>query len=281
MAKNYPIATTEQTTNDVIVFDQDTEWSKSSSVLWRWSAPGGAGTSWYNLSDVRLRRTQAHGVVVLVAASGGRAAMLLRNSRKIVWQVSTPGDNPHAVERIPGGVIVTATTHPGRLRFYADSTHTAPFRTIALAKAHGVLWDPVRSSLWAIGDKRLVRYSVSGKGAKTKVNVHSQVALKGTGHDLQPVYGDPDALWFTDSYGVYRLNAEKGTHRLVDDTNHVKAYVSQPSGIRVRAKADYAGTRDWAGPTIDFFDAAGKKSFSRTRPGAEFYKARIWTPGFH
>jgi hypothetical protein len=280
MSKTFPIATTEQTTNDIIVFDQDGDWSSSSSVTWRWSPPAGSAV-WYNLSDVRLRDTKAYGKVVLVAASGGKTAMLRKDKKTVVWQVSTPQDNPHSIERIPGGVIVTASTKPGRLRFYADSTHTVPFKVISLAKAHGVLYDPERSALWAIGDKQLVRYSLSGEGSGTRISVHSRVSFKGTGHDLQPVYGDPDALWFTDSYGVYRLDATKNTYEQVDATNQVKAYISQPTGIRVRAKADNAGPRDWGGPTIDFFDADGEKAFSRTRPGAEFYKVRIWTPDYH
>jgi hypothetical protein len=281
MPTTYPIATTEQTTNDVIVFDQEGDWAEAASVVWRWSAPGGSGTPWYNLSDVRLRSTKAYGTVVLVAASGGRTAMLRKSTRQILWQVSTPEDNPHAIERLPGGVIVTASTKPGRLRFYADSTHTKPFRTVGLALAHGVLYDPARKALWAIGDKQLIRYSLSGKGAGTKLAVHSRVTFKGTGHDLQPVYGEPDALWFTDTYGAYRLDATTNTYEEVDGTHHVKAYISQPTGIRARAKADYAGPRDWGGPTIDFFDADGKKAFSRTRHGAEFYKVRLWTPDFH
>jgi hypothetical protein len=279
MSKTFPIATTEQTTNDIIVFDQDRDWSSSSSVTWRWSPPAGSA-AWYNLSDVRLRDTKAYGKVVLVAASGGKAAMLRKDKKTVVWQVSTPQDNPHAIERIPGGVIVTASTQPGRLRFYADSTHTVPFKVISLAKAHGVLYDPKRKALWAIGDKQLVRYTLSGEGSATRIAVHSRVSFQGTGHDLQPVYGDPDALWFTDSYGVYRLDAAKNTYEQVDAANQVKAYISQPSGIRIRAKADNAGPRDWGGPTIDFFDADGGKAFSRTRPGAEFYKVRIWTPDY-
>ncbi|MDX6430603.1 MAG: hypothetical protein QOE54_2969 [Streptosporangiaceae bacterium] len=277
---NYLVVTTEQTTNDIIVFDQDADWATAGAVKWRWSAPGGAGTVWDNLSDVRMRSTRAYGPVVLVAASGGWVGMLRRDTKKVVWH-AVPGGNPHAVERIAGGVIVVASSASGELRLYADSTHTEPFRTIALEMAHGVLYDPAHSCLWAIGHQQLVRYQVSGTGASTKLTVHSRTAFKGTGHDVQPVYGDPDGLWFTDSYGVYRLGIKANEYHEVDGTNGVKAYVSQPSGIRVRAKADNAGPRAWGGPTIDFFDAGGKKAFSRTRPGAEFYKARLWIPSFH
>ena len=106
------------------------------------------------------------------------------------------------------------------------------------------------------------------------------MSFKGTGHDLQPVYGDPDALWFTDSYGVYRLDAAKNTYEQVDGTNQVKAYISQPTGIRVPAPRRTTRARATGGPTIDFFDADGENAFSRTRPGAEFYKVRIWTPDY-
>ncbi|TKA06203.1 DUF6528 family protein [Actinacidiphila oryziradicis] len=147
---NYLGVTTEQTTNDIIVFDQDADWATAGAVKWRWSAPGGAGTVWDNLSDVRMRSTRAYGPVVLVAASGGWVGMLRRDSKKVVWH-AVPGGNPHAVERIAGGVIVVASSASGELRLYADSTHTEPFRTIALEMAHGVLYDPAHSCLWAIG----------------------------------------------------------------------------------------------------------------------------------
>ena len=48
--------------------------------------------------------------------------------------------------------IEQAGIHSGDLacvRFYADSTHTVPFKVISLAKAHGVLYDPERTALGA------------------------------------------------------------------------------------------------------------------------------------
>ncbi|MEC4018786.1 DUF6528 family protein, partial [Streptomyces sp. H27-D2] len=266
----YPIATVEQTTNDVIVFDQDLDWRTAASVKWRWSAAGGAGTAWHNLSDVRLRNTQAYGTVVLVCASGGRAAMLRLSTGRTVWQ-TLPGENPHAIERIPGGVLVVASSQPGRLRFYTDSTHIQPFLTMGLPGAHGALYDPVRTCLWVIGDEQLIRYTVTGSGAGTTLTVHSRARFAGLGHDVQPVFGDHGALWFTDSFGVYRLDIDTMEYEQADAGNGVKSYVSQPTGIRVLARADNAGPRAWGGPTIEFFDSSGRPAFTRTRPGAEFY----------
>ncbi|WP_240677461.1 DUF6528 family protein [Actinacidiphila soli] len=242
MPTTYPIATTEQTTNDVIVFDQEGDWADASSVVWRWSAPGGSGTPWYNLSDVRLRSTKAYGSVVLVAASGGRTAMLRKSTRQILWQVSTPEDNPHAIERLPGGVIVTASTKPGRLRFYADSTHTKPFRTVGLALAHGVLYDPARKALWAIGDKQLIRYSLSGKGAGTKLAVHSRVTFKGV---LRTEDGgvtwtetfrntDPKAFYdcvtfFDDKHGLAVSDPVDGKYRMLSTRDGGLSWAVLPS----------------------------------------------------
>ncbi|WP_329184131.1 DUF6528 family protein [Actinacidiphila glaucinigra] len=279
--KSHPIATADQSCNGVLVFDPEaTDWSGASAVTWRWSAPGGAGTSWQHLSDVRLRRTQAYGRVVLVAASGGRAAMVREDTGAIVWQTVTPADSPHAIERIPGGVIVVASGAPGRLRLYADTEQSTPFRTVPLPRARGVLYDPEHGALWAIGAGRLVRYTVSGRGAATTLTEHSAVRFEGEGRDLQPVYGEPGSLWFTDTYGVYRLDVATRRYRQVDGASGVSAYTSQPTGTRIRARSQAAGPRGWGGPTVEFLDADGTPEYARTRPGAEFATVRLWTPDF-
>lgn len=278
---SHPIATADQSTNGVLVFDPDAaDWSRGAAVTWRWSAPGGAGTSWQHLSDVRLRRTREYGRVVLVAASGGRAAMVREDTGAIVWQTITPADSPYAIERIPGGVIVVASGAPGRLRLYADAGRTAPFRTVPLPRARGVLYDPEHEALWAIGAGRLVRFALSGRGAATTLTEHSVVRFEGEGRDLQPVYGDPGSLWFTDTYGVYRLDVAGRRYRQVDGSGGVSAYTSQPGGTRIRARSEAAGPRGWGGPTIEFLDADGTPAYSRTRPGAEFATVRLWTPDF-
>lgn len=251
--KSHPIATADQSCNGVLVFDPEAaDWSGAAAVTWRWSAPGGAGTSWQHLSDVRLRRTQAYGRVVLVAASGGRAAMVREDTGAIVWQTVTPADSPHAIERIPGGVIVVASGAPGRLRLYADTEQSAPFRTVPLPRARGVLYDPE----------------------------HGAVRFEGEGRDLQPVYGEPGSLWFTDTYGVYRLDVATLRYRQVDGASGVSAYTSQPTGTRIRARSQAAGPRGWGGPTVEFLDADGTPEYARTRPGAEFATVRLWTPDF-
>lgn len=270
----FGVGAVEQVANDVIVFDQAKDWSKAEAVTWRWSAPGAA--PWVNLSDVRLRNTKLHDNVVLVTA-WGRAAMLSRHSERVLW-AATPGGNPHAIERLPGGVIVTASS-AGYLRLYRPPSTTA-FKKVPLPGAHGVLYDSKREVLWTVGDKRLVRYRITGSGTGTRLHKVATKAIRGLGHDLQPVYGDPDSLWFTDTYGVYRFDIPAKTFHEVDGANGVKSYVSQPSGLRARTRADHGGPRKWAGPTVDFFRASGDKAFSRTRRGAEFYKVRIWTPAF-
>ncbi|MFF3561735.1 DUF6528 family protein [Streptomyces sp. NPDC002574] len=278
---SHPIATAEQTGNDVLVFDPGAaDWSLDAAVAWRWKAPGGTGTSWQHLSDVRLRRTQAYGRVVLVTALGGRAAMVREDTGAIVWQTITPADTPRAIERIPGGVIAVASAAPGRLRLYTDTEQSGPFLTIPLSRAHGVLYDPERAALWAIGEERLVRYALSGRGPATMLTEHSVIHFEGQGVDLQPVYGEPGALWFTDTNGAYRLDAETRKYRQVDGADDVRAYLSQPTGTRIRARGQVFGPRAGGGPTVDFLDPDGSRAYSRTRPGAEFSAVRLWTPDF-
>ncbi|MDT3395848.1 DUF6528 family protein [Streptomyces sp. B1866] len=283
-ARNHYVVTTERVRNEILVLDQAEDWSTGAAVKWRWSAPraGEGGPRWGELADVRVRATQAYGTVVLVAMACGRAAMVRQATKRVVWQaLEPPGEPPLAVERLAGGVLVTACGGAGSLRLYAGASHTAPFRAVPLPGARGVLYDPRRTSLWALGDGRLLCYRVTGRGEATKLTATGTVELPDAGRDLQPVYGDEDALWLTGTSGVYRLDLATMTCREVDAGRGVASYVSQPSGIRVRVRAEGRPPHGWGSPTVDFLDGHGRPLFGRTRPGAVFTRARLWTPAFH
>ena len=55
----------------------------------------------------------------------------------------------------------------------------------------------------------------------------------------------------------------------------MKSHVKHSSGEVVSIRGDGTQPRDWANKTVRF-----SASPDRTRSGAQFYKARIWTPGF-
>ncbi|GLZ77129.1 hypothetical protein Afil01_19360 [Actinorhabdospora filicis] len=281
-AAAFSVAATEQVQNKVLMWDKDAAFTDA-NVQWSWT-PGAGG--WYNLSDIRFRNTAAFGEVALVAASGGNVGIVDKTTEQhqelndVLW-TGAPGGNPHAIERIPDiGAIVSASSE-GFLAVYgptaiSDPSTLARVQTVTLAGAHGVLWDPSLRHLWAVGDKTLRAYNVTGTYRNTRlVYANKSVALPGLGHDLQPDYTDPGKLLVTDTYGVYRIDTATLTRTTVVTEGSVKSWVRHASGEDVSVKADGVGSRTWGSPTVRLSVAADK-----TRSGAEFYKARIYTTAF-
>ncbi|MEJ3749868.1 DUF6528 family protein [Actinomycetes bacterium KLBMP 9797] len=285
-ATSYYVATTEQVKNKVLVFDKNKAFTDANV---HWSFSPGAGV-WGNLSDVKIRSTSAQGWIALVAASGGKAGIVDIASEKhtelndLKWS-ATPGGNPHAIERIPGNGSVVVASSAGYLTVYAPSSVSnlaslAKVQTINLAGAHGVLWDPTYQLLWAIGKGTLRGYAVEGTYRSTRLRHYGAAVSLGSsnlGHDLQPDYSNTQRLLCTATDGVYEISTTDGTFskKKISSETRVKSYVRHSSGEVLSVRGDNAGSRTWASPTVRFSQSA-----DRTRSGAEFYKARIWTPAF-
>jgi hypothetical protein len=156
----------------------------------------------------------------------------------------------------------------------------AKVQTISLAGAHGVLWDPTYSLLWAIGKGVIKGYTVEGSHRSTRLKHYGAAVSIGSdnlGHDLQPDYSNKYRMLATATHGVYEINTSGGSFsaRRISTETRVKAYVRHSSGEAVSIRADNTGARTWGSPTVRL-----SASPDRTRSGAEFYKARIWTPDF-
>ncbi|GAA4923554.1 hypothetical protein LX16_5288 [Stackebrandtia albiflava] len=280
---NFRVVVTEQVSNRIMVFDKDSAFTDAN--VYKTFSPGGGG--WSNLSDVRIRDTASFGVVGLAAASGGNVGIWNvtdekhQESNDLLWSAA-PGGNPHAAERIPDiGAIVTASSH-GYLTVYGPTAVSRPetlakVQTVSLPGAHGVLWDPTINRLWAIGDKTLRTYEVTGTYRNTRLRYTGQsITLPGLGHDLQPDYSDPGRLWITDTYGIYRVVKSTMQAPKYSSSRRVKSFVRHSSGEDFWVQADDTGSRTWGSPTVVF-----SQSDDRTRSGAEFYKARWYATSFH
>ncbi|MEE6258445.1 DUF6528 family protein [Plantactinospora sonchi] len=301
-ADDYYLATTEQVSNRVLVWNRNVAWTDA-NLHWQFT-PGTTSGAWQNLSDVRIRATAAFGTVALVTASGGRAAIIDVKSGQprattadILWQ-ATPGGNPHAIERIPDNGSIVVASSGGTLKLYSPTAISDPgtlalVQTISFPGAHGVLHDPTNGYVWAIGEGRLVSYKVNGTYRNTRLAATGTAISLGTytnsdgvvtpnlGHDLQPSYTDPNTLLITHTTGVFSVNTSSRTLTRISSTTRVKAYVNQtPGGERAWVRGDNTGSRTWGSPTVQFFDAAGTATEAKTRSGAEFYKVRNWTTAF-
>jgi len=285
VAANYYVATTEQTKNKVLVFPKNKAFSDA-NVHWSFSPGGGA---WSNLSDVKIRETAAQGWIALMAASGGKAGIVNIGSEKntelndVAWS-ATPGGNPHAIERVPGNGSVIVASSDGKLTLYAPSSvgslgSLAKVQTVDYPGAHGVLWDPTYELLWVVGKNRFSHYAVMGSKRNTRLKyaAHFSLGSGNLGHDLQPDYTNHQKMLITSTKGVYELLTDGGSFRTrkISSESRVKSYVKHSSGEVVSIHDDNTQPRDWANKTVRF-----SASPDRTRSGAQFYKARIWTTAF-
>lgn len=283
-AANYKVIVAEQKKNYAMVFPKNKAFTDGNAE----KIYKAAGTYWSNLSDVKVRSTASHGDVGLLAASGGSIGIWDINSNKVhsstdlLWE-ARPGGNPHAIERIPNVGAVVSASSDGFLTLWAPTDVNKP-RTLArvqeidLPGAHGVLWDPGLKWLWACGNKIVKAYKVTGSKRNTSLAwTGKSVTLPGLGHDLQPDYSNSGRMLVSDTYGVYSFVKGTQTKTKLHDTRSVKSYVKHSSGEYVWIKGQGGDvSHNWASPTIRFSASA-----DRTRSGAWFYKARIYTSAFN
>ncbi|MFE9656620.1 hypothetical protein [Micromonospora sp. NPDC006431] len=290
----YDVAVCEQYHNQIQIYPSGSAWS--SSTL-KWSFSPGTANGWSNLSDVKFRNTSAFGVVALVTASGGKVGIVNKTTEAaqelndLLWY-ATPGNNPHAIERIPNiGAIVVASSG-GYLYLYgptavSDPSTLALVQTISFPGAHGVWWDDVSGKLWAIGQDYARIYTVSGTYRSTRLSLSRSISIGAhLGHSLDASYADSNLMLATDGSKV--MTIDKTTYAVTQSypDNSVKSYSQHSSGERCWVQATgatyHGDNRNWVSPTVQFFDSAGARSFTRSLSyGAEFYKARLYNVAFH
>lgn len=290
----YDVAVCEQYHNEIQIYPSSSAWSTSTL---KWSFSPGTANGWSNVSDIKFRNTAAFGVVALVTASGGKVGIVDKTTTgtqklgDLLWY-ATPGNNPHAIERIPDiGAIVVASSG-GYLYLYgptaiSDPSTLALVQTISFPGAHGVWWDDVSGKLWAIGQDYARIYTVSGTYRNTRLSLSRSISI-GTnlGHSLDASYSDSNLMLATDTTKVMTIDKTTYAVTPIQSVRSVKSYSQHSSGERCWVQATgatyHGDTRNWVSPTVQFFDAAGTTSFTRSLSyGAEFYKARLYNVTFH
>ncbi|NUO55791.1 MAG: hypothetical protein HOV78_03965 [Hamadaea sp.] len=291
----YDVAVCEQYHNQIQIYPSNVPWSND-TVKWRFNP--GAADGWSNLCDVKFRNTAAFGEVALVTASAGRVAIVNRTTElvqelnDVLW-TARPNNSPHAIERIPdlGAIVVAASV--GYLYLYgptavSDPSTLALVQTISFAGAHGVWWDDIHERLWAIGRDYARVYTVSGTYRATRLTLERSVSIgpPHMGHSLDASYADSNLLLATDGKQVMTIDKTTYAVTQIYDDDMVKSYSQHSSGERFWVQATgttyHGDNRTWVSPYVQFFDAAGAKSFTRSLPyGAEFYKARLHSTSFH
>ncbi|GAA2425092.1 hypothetical protein GCM10010191_41640 [Actinomadura vinacea] len=258
----------------------------TASAKWKWKPSASNGFSdvanaWSLPSDVRVRKLKGKTYVIAADSKGFLGAVEYPSGKRLWATDAGAPSNPHATELLPNGNVAAAASTGGWIRVYAASKgrSASSYTQFNLKGGHGVLWDPARKVLWAIGDDHLVSLKVGGTASKPTLKQASKVALPSDGgHDLAPVHGDRDRLWITTNYGVYQYVKSKKnyttTYKYAADVNRpiVKAVGNNPSTKQVvltRPKQGCATT--WCTDTAEFF---GSSNATRKLSGAQFYKVR-------
>ncbi len=298
---DYPnlVLTSDKIGNRIVVFDAEKALANGGNldkaVVWEYA--GGYSAS------VKYREDTKYGNVVLYTGNKG-ATVLTYPDKKIVWSAgeSKSGKNPHSIEILPSGNVVVASSTDNKIRIFntyncVKKGSSLKYTDYTLTDAHGVLWDPRYSCLWAVGQYELVAYKVVDKsdGTQTLEKIEGKGAKLPTehGHDLAADLSNDRNLYITTGSAVYVFNKETGvinmnypqsgrlTHHSVKGFGNNKNnnyFMSYPNGGKGR---DWENTAyaEWSTDTIYYgtwSNADYMKLNALVSETSAFYKVRVF-----
>jgi len=207
-------------------------------------------------------------------------ALIRIKDKTAVFYAKNRGGNPHSVELLPDGNIVSANSDGNSLKLFATGKGNGvePIE-VNFSGAHGCVWDNKRQLLWAVGGNKLWAFTYNfDKDNPMLTPVSSKkFEIEPSGHDLYPVPGE-DKLYFTSkNLWVFDIATEeqtifleKGGIKAVSQ-NDVTEEIIYTYGLGNKAKE--IGLKKWQTPHITSLDGS-----LRTFEGAGFYKARWFIP---
>lgn len=278
--RDYRIAVTDQGNSRVEIFDLSKGDLSSGSCVWShfYSA--------YNIADTRLRNYLGKETVFAAYGSAYASAVDLETG-KTVWETSQAANNPHAAELIPAGgdvyVTAVASSAGSEIRFFL-MPETSVSARVVFEDAHGLLWDPSLSVLWAQGRNVLTAYEIGVSGhrvtVKERENLRAEIPSDWA-HDLQPSYADPDKLIVTTGSSVYLYSKSE------------KVFLTDYPGSEYLCREDVKGAgifkdgsivytvpdgkfKSWTGMTVGFIFARSGQLLPTgvSSPDGHYYKVR-------
>lgn len=210
---------------------------------------------------------------ILISSSGSGVALIERKTKQALFYASV--GNAHSVEMLPGNrIVVAGSTNPAGNRlvlFDAAQSEKSLWRD-ELYSGHGVVWDPKRQILWALGYDQLRAYQLAAWESTTPklVRVAAYTLPDHGGHDLQAVPKDNKLLITTNQHVYFfdRNSRAFTSHPLLRDEKRVKSVsINVTTGQLAYTQAE---GQNWWTEHIHFLNPPRTLSL----PGERIYKVR-------
>lgn len=219
-------------------------------------------------------------ISVIIACHGAIFEVPYNYEDKVI--VADTHSGCHSVEKLPDGNMISANSNEHQLTIHFDRVDEAADK-IRLKNsidyrfkwAHGVVYDKVRKCIWAIGADVLAKFEyVPGPRPHLKQLESYPLPIMHTGgHDIFPSsYG---TLFITTHQGVLELDIGDFAHPNVKYLDaHIKSVSADiiTGDIYISDPTDINGYHTFQTDTILNIKTGNKLK----RPGAKFYKVRLW-----
>lgn len=184
---------------NVYIINADNSEGDQLDVLWHWDSsksdiPAGYIGMFNHCDDAKLVDGGTKLLVTSSSTTGG-CALIDRNTEKCLFYARA--NNAHSAELLPDGRLVVACStgtndrNNSLLVFDTDKPDEVKYQA-ELTSAHGVQWIASRQRLYAIGEDKLVEYSLSDWNTdQPKLHVERTITTPKNGlHDLTVVSDD-------------------------------------------------------------------------------------------
>ena len=290
----------DDTKSSILVYDMNAaDWNEEAALVWQWRPSvekGFSGVEKYvGAADAKLRYSEFYGgyVVVTCSTKGFVGIVDYETGENLYSRPSSPENNTHAVELLPDGNMVAASTTGNTVTIYASSQGDGEgyYRQYTLKDAHGLLWDPGSEVLWALGIEYLRAYRITGTPERPELEQVGNYRLPSDGgHDLYAVYGTENTLWVTTSKEVYQFHTKTGEfttdysgHDAFISCANVKGVANQPFSGTIISMIPNNAMHTWNSDTVDLYHLNQDKSYTheaKVHRSNAFYKVRAWYPNY-
>ncbi len=258
----------------VYIVDATRSTADSAVILWEWNAHEAMdlpeSMRARNFNSIDDCKVFDNGNRMMISSSSGAVTILDIDSKQVQFYAEVP--NAHSIEILPGNrLAAAASTHQmGNKLLVFDIENKDLLFEDSLYSAHGVVWDPKRNGLYALGYDVLRFYTDQDNG---QMNLDREWAIPGeSGHDLS-LTPDGNHLLLTEHTGAWIFDIERESFGKIDgfpDAENIKSLVLNSKGQYVYTEPE----ESWWTYHVSFHNPAQKIPF----PGMKVYKARWFAP---